>query len=75
MNIVWLYSILGVLIVSLISFLGVFALSVKAEKLKTILIYFISFSAGALFGDVFIHLLPEVAGEGLGIKSSVYILF
>ena len=34
-----------------------------------------SFSAGALFGDAFLHLLPEVAGQnGFEISTSVFIL-
>lgn len=60
---IWLYSIISVLIVSLISFSGALTLAIKKEKLKDLLIYFVSFSAGALLGDVFIHLLPEVLKE------------
>jgi zinc and cadmium transporter len=60
---IWFYSIISVLIVSLISFSGALTLAIKKEKLKDLLIYFVSFSAGALLGDVFIHLLPEVLKE------------
>jgi len=60
---IWLYSIISVFIVSLISFSGALTLAIKKEKLKDLLIYFVSFSAGALLGDVFIHLLPEVIKE------------
>jgi zinc and cadmium transporter len=60
---IWIYSIISVLIVSLISFSGALTLAIKKEKLKDFLIYFVSFSAGALLGDVFIHLLPEVVEE------------
>ncbi len=74
MNEVWLYSLVSVLVVSLISFVGVIALSIKVERLKKILIYFISFSAGALLGDVFIHLLPQVAKEGFSLEISGTIL-
>jgi len=31
--------------------------------LKKIVLRLVSFSAGALLGDVFFHLLPEVVGE------------
>lgn len=55
----WLYTIISVVIVSLISLIGVFALSMSEKTLKKIIIYFVSFSAGALFGDAFIHILPE----------------
>ncbi len=61
---IFTYSLLSVLIVSLISFVGVFTLGIRIERLKKFLIYIISFSAGALFGDAFIHLLPEIVEEG-----------
>ena len=59
MNGVWLLTLSAVLVVSLISFIGIFALTIKPKKLEKILIFLVSFSAGALFGDAFIHLLPE----------------
>lgn len=72
---VWLYSLVSVLVVSFISFIGVFTLKIGQERLKTILIYFISFSAGALFGDAFIHLLPEAVGrEGFTLAVSLSLL-
>lgn len=75
MESVWWYSIVSVLIVSLVSFVGVLTLGIKSEKLKRILIYFISFSAGALFGDAFIHLVPEIIKEsGWTIYVSAYLL-
>jgi len=60
---IWFYSLISVFVVSLISLVGLFTLSINDNKLKNILIYSISFSAGALFGDVFIHLLPEIVGK------------
>ena len=72
---VWIYSLLSVFLVSLISFVGVLTLSMKAERLKKALIYLISFSAGALLGDVFIHLLPEMTeGKEFTFSLSAYIL-
>lgn len=72
---IWIYSLISVCIVSLISLVGLFTLSIKENKLKNILIYSISFSAGALFGDVFIHLLPEITKEtGLTPIIATYIL-
>lgn len=58
-----LYAILAVLLVSFASLIGVFTLGIKAEKLQKILIYLVAFSAGALLGDVFFHLLPEMIEE------------
>ena len=72
---IWSYSIASVIIVSLISVVGILALAIKEKLLKDILIYFVSFSAGALFGDVFIHLLPETIEEyGFGLNISLAIL-
>ena len=61
---VWLYTILSILFISLASFVGVFTLGINSEKMKKILIYFISFSAVALFGDAFIHFFSDfVSGK------------
>lgn len=56
---IWLYTIISVASVGLISFIGIFGLSLKKERLKKILPFLVSFAVGGLFGDVFIHLLPE----------------
>jgi len=56
---IWLYSIISVIIVSAISLIGIFFLSMSTEKLRKILIFLVSFAVGGLFGDAFIHLLPE----------------
>jgi zinc and cadmium transporter len=73
---VWLYSIVSVFVVSSISLVGIFTFMLKEEKLKKIVMYFISFSSGALFGDVFIHLIPEAMAEGsYGMQGSLLIIF
>lgn len=75
MNGVWAYSLISVIIVSLMSFIGVFTLSIKIDKLKKVLLYLVSFSAGALFGDVFIHLLPEIIKKsGFSLNVSLYLM-
>lgn len=71
---IWLYSLVSVLFVSLVSLAGLITLSIRAEKLKQVLIYLVSFSAGALFGDAFLHLLPEMIESGFTISSSLSIL-
>src|SRR3989338_2747586 len=72
---IWLYSLTSVFIVSLMSFVGVLTLSIKTERLKKILLYLVSFSAGALFGDAFIHLLPEIVEKsGFGLNISLYLM-
>ena len=63
----------SVVVVSLISFVGVF---LSSEKLKSTLLLLVSFSAGALLGDVFLHLLPEaVERSGFTFSISFSILF
>jgi zinc and cadmium transporter len=74
MSIVWISSLLSVLIISLVSLVGLFTLGIKVERLKKILIYFISFSAGALFGDAFFHLLPQLTKTGFTFSISFFIL-
>ncbi|MDP6642187.1 MAG: ZIP family metal transporter [Candidatus Nanoarchaeia archaeon] len=71
---VWLYSIISVVLVSLLSLVGVFTLSLKDKHLKNSLLFLVSFSAGALFGDAFIHLIPEAFEFNLGVKLPIYIL-
>jgi zinc and cadmium transporter len=74
MSQVWIYSLASVAVVSLVSFVGAFTLAIDTEKLKGWLLYLVSFAAGALLGDVFLHILPEMSENGLGAKEGVYIL-
>jgi zinc and cadmium transporter len=71
----WLYVLSSVSIVSLISLVGAFTLSIEQKKLQSFLIYFVSLSAGTLLGDAFIHLVPE-AYKNLSseVTASVFIL-
>jgi len=72
----WLYSLLSVIIVSSLSIIGVLTFQLKEKTLKKMLLYFVSFSVGGLFGDAFIHLIPEATqGSGFGLDVSLYILF
>jgi len=57
---IYLYAFISVIIVSIISFIGVFSLSVKEEIIKKYINLFISLAVGALLGDAFIHLIPEI---------------
>lgn len=70
-----IYALLSSLIISLISLIGIMFLGLKQVKLKKIVIYLVSFSAWALLGDVFLHLLPEMIEVWFSIKSSFYILW
>ena len=69
MNFIWAIS--ASIVVSLISFVGVITLLLKENVLEKILLLLISFSAGALIGGAFLHLIPE-AVEKSG-QSGVYL--
>lgn len=56
---VYIYAFVSIIAVSLISLMGVFALSLKEEVLKKYVFVFMSIAVGALLGDAFIHLIPE----------------
>ncbi len=77
----YIYAFLSVIVVSLVSLVGVFSLSLKEEIVKKYSSLFISLAVGALLGDAFIHLIPEafenisVTFTGLLIISGVLMFF
>ena len=71
----WILGIASVLLISAASLTGVLVLWMKDKQLERILLYLVSFSVGGLFGDAFIHLIPEaIEGGGFGISVSLLIL-
>ncbi|MEM2098153.1 MAG: ZIP family metal transporter [Candidatus Bathyarchaeia archaeon] len=72
----WVLALTSVILVSAISLIGVLTLLVNTKKLKKALLYLVSFSAGGLLGDAFIHLIPEAIEEnGVGLPVSIAIIF
>jgi zinc and cadmium transporter len=57
----WLWTIGAVAIVSALSLIGALTWVMRAGTLERGQLVLISFAAGALLGDAFIHLLPELA--------------
>ncbi len=57
---VLLWILASTFLVSLISLVGIFTLTLKDNLLHKILFCLIGFSAGALLGSSFLHILPEV---------------
>ncbi len=55
----YLYSILSVVVISLVSLVGVFTISMREEALRKYIFLMVSLAVGALLGDAFIHLIPE----------------
>lgn len=71
----WIPAIVSVVFVSALSLLGVLFIPFEKRRLKRLLTYAVSFSAGALLGDAFLHLLPEAAeGTGFGLAVSLFAL-
>jgi len=58
-SLTWFYAIASVVLVSLVSLVGVTTILVSGERLKKAIFVMVSLAAGAMFGDAFIHLLPD----------------
>lgn len=56
---IYLYTFASVVAVSAISFTGLLVLSLKEHVLRKYVFVLVALATGALFGDAFIHLLPE----------------
>lgn len=73
--IIYIYALTSVILISLVSLVGVFSLSLKEEVLKKYINFFISLAIGALLGDAFIHIIPEAFEGKLGANlSSILII-
>ncbi len=64
------YSILSVIIISLISLVGIFFVLIKKEKLNKIILFLVSLSAGSLLGGAFLHLIPEAFEKSSSILTT-----
>jgi zinc and cadmium transporter len=70
-----LYAIGSIVLVSLFSLVGILLLMLQDRILNYVVILLVSFSSGSLFGNAFIHLLPEtVARSGFTIWVSIFTL-
>ena len=57
------YILLSTFLISLIAFLGALTLFLKEKLLDKILLILVAFSAGALIGGAFLHLIPEAISK------------
>ncbi|MBS3128915.1 ZIP family metal transporter [Candidatus Woesearchaeota archaeon] len=57
------FTLISVILISLVSFIGISAFFLKAFHSEELTHFFVSFAAGALLADVFIHILPEIVEE------------
>ncbi len=63
------YAFGSVILVSLISLVGVFSLSVNENRLRHNVFILVSLAVGALLGDAFIHIIPEAFLGGADPKA------
>lgn len=72
---VWIYALGSVFIVSAVSLVGAATLGMRRAVLNRLIFALVALAAGALFGDVFVHLLPELFEEwGTTLTSSLSVL-
>ncbi|MFW0837934.1 MAG: ZIP family metal transporter [Candidatus Komeilibacteria bacterium] len=75
MSPIWIWTLTSVIVVSLISLVGVITIFYKEQKQKTLIWLLVSLAVGALFGDAFIHLIPEIYSDATHpVWSSFFIL-
>jgi len=72
----WIPTLLALLAISAISLVGVLVLSLGSKQIERAMILLIPFAAGALLGDAFLHILPEVSerSDGFGLGASIAVL-
>lgn len=72
---VYLYIFGAVLLVSFLSFFGVFFLSFSPRFMEKLTLFLVSLSAGTLLGDSFLHLLPEAAANnGVSLRMWLWLI-
>ncbi len=69
-----IYAILSVVVVSLVSLVGVLALSVREDRLKKSVYILVSVAVGALLGDAFIHIIPEAFETSTNVTSTALLV-
>ncbi len=57
-------AFVSVLSVSAVSLVGLATLSMSEARIRRLATFFVSFAVGALLGDTFIHLIPEIFSTG-----------
>ena len=72
----WAQTLGAVAVLSVLSLIGSVTLVLASGAINRLLLLLISFAAGALLGDTFIHLLPELAesSRGLDLATSLTVL-
>jgi zinc and cadmium transporter len=72
MVLIWI--VISTLVVSFISLVGAVTLAISDKLVHKLIFCFIGFSAGALIGGAFLHLLPEALQENNSISVFYYLI-
>ena len=72
MTFAWIIA--STFVVSLISLVGIFTIGIKEKLLAKILFGLIGFSAGALIGGAFLHILPEALETNSSVNVFTYLI-
>lgn len=71
----WTYALLSVFVISVISLVGIAVIAIGERRIEQTIFVFVSLAAGAMFGDAFIHIVPEAfAKPERAMASSTYLL-
>ncbi|VVB98271.1 Zinc transporter ZupT [uncultured archaeon] len=71
---VLIWIIAATVLDSLVGLVGIFSLWMKEDAIRKLSIYLMAFSAGALLGGAFFHLLPEALAKTAVINVAEYIV-
>jgi len=69
------WILISTFLVSIISLIGIITLAIRDELLHKIIFCLIGFSAGALIGSAFLHILPESLEKTNSITVFYYLIF
>ena len=72
---VLLYILISTFLVSLVAFIGILILFLRDELLNKILLILVAFSAGALIGGAFLHLIPEAIHRVGAEETAIFKIF
>ena len=71
----FLYMVVSVSVVGLLSLVGISLLALSHEAFHRVVFILVALAVGALFGDAFLHLLPEAYGDAAhSLQTSLYVL-